>query len=157
MRAQEFLEAVHRAILAHPQQPSAAGLDLIDQRQELAALPDVDLVDADGAQRPEFAMLQPPLHDILHRMTDLIPGRAEAQRRLLPRQLARPVRQVQHVGLGQAVLAHRPGHRLDQHAAPATLHAPHGIQQHHGIAPDRDELKAPHGQHVVSGPGSAAA
>ena len=127
MRAQELLEAVHRAILAHPQQPGAIGFDLIDQRQELVALPDVDLVDADGAQGPELAVLDPPLHDILHRLADLVPGRAKAQRRVLPRQLARPVRQVQHIGLGQAVFAHRPGHLLDLHAALATLHAPHGI------------------------------
>ena len=128
MRAQELLEAVHRAILAHPQQPGAIGFDLIDQRQELVALPDVDLVDADGAQGPELAMLEPPSHDIFHRLANLIPGRAEAQRRFLPRQLARPVRQVQHVGLGQVVFAYRPGHLFDLHAALATLHAPHAIQ-----------------------------
>ena len=64
---------------------------------------------------------------------------------------------VQHVGLGQAVLAHGPRYRLDLHAALATLHASHGIQQMHRIAPDRDELEAPHGQYVISGRALAAA
>jgi len=42
-------------------------------------------------------------------------------------------------------------------AAVAALHPPHGIQQHHGIAPDRDERKAPRGQQVIPGRGLAAA
>jgi hypothetical protein len=73
-----LLEAVLGAVFAHPEQPHAVGLDLVDQRQELVALADVDLVDTDGAQSPEFTMRQSPLHDVLHRMAELIPGRAEA-------------------------------------------------------------------------------
>jgi hypothetical protein len=38
------------------------------KREERVALADMDLIDADGAQSPEFTMRQPPLHDVLHRM-----------------------------------------------------------------------------------------
>ena len=61
------MECAHRdlllnllgARLAHPQQPGETGINLIDQRQELVTLADMDLVDADGAQAPQLAMLQP--------------------------------------------------------------------------------------------------
>ena len=130
-------------------------------------------------------MLQRPANNVLNRMTDLIPGRSKTQRAIFPRQLARPVRQVQQLGLGQAVSAHcplpiahcplpithcplpithyplpithSPGHSLDLHPAGFALHTPHGVQQHHAITPDRDEFEATCGQQVVSGRNSAAA
>jgi hypothetical protein len=118
-------------------------------------------------------MLQRPANNVLNRMTDLIPGRSETQRAIFPRQLARPVRQVQQLGLGQAVSAHcplpiahcplpiphSPGHSLDLHPAGFALHAPHGVQQHHAITSDREELESACGcgQQVVSGRNSAAA
>ena len=44
----------------------------MNQRQELVTLTDVDFVDADGAQGPQLAMLQPPANNVFNRMTDLI-------------------------------------------------------------------------------------
>ena len=40
------------------------------------------------------------------------------------------------------MLALGPGYGLDLHAAAWALHAAHGIDQYHCIAPDRDKLEA---------------
>ena len=105
------------------------------------ALGILDLIDADRRDRAQLPVLDPPLHDILDRLADLVPGRAKRHRGLLPRQLPRPVRQEQHVGLGQLVLADAPGHRFDPHPAAAAIDSAHAIEQHHHAAPQRHELE----------------
>ena len=127
-QGEELGEAFLGAFLAHPQQANALELYLVDQCEVVVTAPVGDLVHADGADRAELAVLEPPLHDIFDRLAHMVPGGVETQRRLLLRQLACPVRQVQHVGVRQGVLAEAPGHLFDLYAAVAALHAPHAIQ-----------------------------
>ena len=105
-----------------PCRPTAAAcsrLDLIDQGQDTCGpCPILDLIDADGADRCRARDAPAPTAPHTRPRGRPCPRCVRnAQRRFLPRQLARPVRQKQHVGLGQAVFAHRPGHVLDPHAA----------------------------------------
>jgi hypothetical protein len=109
-------------------------LNLVDQRQVFVALGILDL-DTDRRDRAQLSVLEPPLHDIHDRLTDLVPGTAERHRGLLPRQLPRPVCQEQHVSLGQLVLANAPRHRFDPHPAGPAINPSHAIQQHHHAAP----------------------
>ena len=125
---EEFLEALAGALLADPQQAHATSLDLVDQRQIGVSPPILDLVHTNGADRPQLPLLQPPLHDRLHGLADFLPTGMEALCRLLPRKLARPVRQIQHVGTRQGVFAHCPRHFLDPHPAGAAVHPPHAVQ-----------------------------
>ncbi len=127
-QVEELLECLLGALLAHPQQARAARLDLVDQPQILMSLAVGDLVHADGPDRSELAMLKPPLHDIGHRLLDLLPTGVQGLRGLLPGQLARPVGQVQHVGLGQLMLARAPGHLLDLDPAQPAVHPPHAVE-----------------------------
>lgn len=68
-------------------------------------------------------------------VTDLLPAGTKAPSGLLPRQLACPMRQMQHVGAAQGVFAGGPGHLLDFDAARAALHAAHAVQQFNGNRP----------------------
>ena len=148
-QGEELLEALDGALLADPQQARAILLDLVDQGQVLVTFGILDLIDADRPDRTQVAMLQPPLHHILHRLADLVPGGAKRHGGFLPGQLARPVRQEQHVGLGQLVLADRPGHLFDPHPAGPAIDPPHAIEQHHQQAPERDELEAAQAEVIV--------
>jgi len=60
----------------------------------------------------------------------------------------------QHVGFGQCAFAVAPGNFFDSHnAATATVDAPHGVQKEDEKPPQGNELKAPFGELVVTGPG----
>ena len=60
------------------------------------------------------------------------------------------MRQEQHVGLGQLVLADAPGHRFDPHPASPAIHPPHAVQQHHHAAPQRHELEPALAQVIIA-------
>ena len=106
----------------------AAGFDLINEGQVTMTPTGLDLVDADGADGPQLPMLQAPLHHLFDRLTDLFPTGVKAPGRLGPGELARPVRQIQQVGLGQGVLTHSPRHLLDLDPASAALDPPHPVK-----------------------------
>ena len=126
--SEELLEAFDSAVLADPQQAGGMLLDLVDQRQIFMALGVLDLIDTDGLDRTEAAMLQPPRDDILHCLADFVPAGAERQGGFLPGELASPVRQKHHVGLGQLVLADRPGQLFDPHPASPAIDPPHVVE-----------------------------
>ena len=123
---------------------------MIDQGQVLLPLAHRNLIDADGAYAVQTAMRQAPLDHVLHGLERFLPTDVKAARRLQPGEPARPAGQVQHVGLGEGVLAHALGDFLHLHAAGDSLHASHGIEQDHRKSPDRDERKTPLGQQVVA-------
>ena len=58
---------------------------------------------------------------------DLVPGAAKRRCCPTPGQLSRPVRQEQHVGLGQLVFADPPGDRFDAHPAGSAIDPSHAI------------------------------
>jgi hypothetical protein len=68
-------------------------LDLVDERQILVPFAILDLIDADGEDRAQAAMRQPPFHHVLYRLAHLVPRTAEEHSGFLPRKLPRPVRQ----------------------------------------------------------------
>ena len=59
------LFAFARAILAHPEQPSYALIDLVDDGQETVAVVPQHFVDADGANPVQVPVLQTPVHSHL--------------------------------------------------------------------------------------------
>ena len=115
------------------------------QGQILVAAPVGDFIDANCLDRIEGAVFQSPLHHVLDRLIDLLPTGAKAHCGLLPGQFARPVRQIEHVGMREGMFADAPGHLLNRDAASAALHPAQAVEQHHGEAPDRNELKARRG------------
>src|SRR5712692_4119303 len=97
-------------------------------------------------------MLQTPGDDVFDRITDFIPRRVEGFGRFLPRELAGPAGQEQHVSPGQLVLAVTPGDFFDHNtAAAATVDAPQAIQQEDQKAPERKEREAPLRKMIVAG------
>src|ERR1039457_2962496 len=96
----EFLEGFHGPFLANPQQPGTAQVDLIHQGQIFVPFAALNLIHANGANRPQDAMLQPPGDQIFHRVVDLIPGSAKLFGGFLPGEFARPMPQKMHVNLG---------------------------------------------------------
>ena len=117
----------------------------------------LDFVDAQSADCSELAMGQSPLDYPFHRIKDFLPTGPEASCCLFPRQLASPLRQEQHVGAGERVLAVGPRQRFDLHAAVTTVNAAHGIEEEHGKAPDRNKLEATLRERIVAAAGSVAA
>ncbi len=109
----------------------------------------LDLIDADRHDGSQLPMLQPPLHDILDRLADLVPGAAKRHGGLLPGQLPCPMCQEQHVGLGQLVFADPPGDRFDAHPAGPAIDPPHAVKQHDHAAPKRHELEPAQAQVIV--------
>ena len=89
----EFLEGLYRPFLAHPQQSRTAQVDLIHQGQIFVPFASLNLIHANGANRSQDAMLQPPSDQILHRVVDLIPGSAKLLGGFLPGEFARPMPQ----------------------------------------------------------------
>ena len=60
-------------------------------------------------------------------------------------------RQKQQVGLRRCVFARRPRHHFHLDSATPTIDPAHGVAQHHGKAPQGNELKAAHAQPVIAG------
>lgn len=61
---------------------------------------------------------------VLDRLADFVPTAAERYSGFLPRQLAGPVGQKQHVGLGQLMFADRPWQFFNPHAAGSAIDPP---------------------------------
>ena len=78
-------------------------------------------------------------------------------RRFLPGQLARPVGQEQHIGLGQLVLADRPWQFFNPYPAGSAIDPPHAVKQQHHETPERDEFEAAQAEVIVTGGGLMAA
>jgi len=81
--------------------PGTAQIDLIHQGQIFVPFAALNLVHANGANRSQNAMLQPPGDQILHRVVDLIPGSAKLFGAFLPGKFARPMPQEMQVNLGR--------------------------------------------------------
>jgi len=72
-------------------------------------------------------------------------------RRFFPRKAAGPTCQEQHVGFGQGSLAIAPGTFFhDDSVTAAAIHAPHRVQKEDKESPERDKLKAPLAELVVT-------
>ena len=153
----EALEGFDGAFLADPQQAGNSRVDLVDQRQVLVTLGVLDFIHADGADRFQRAVLQTPANHIFDRVAHLVPGSVERLGGFLPRELARPAGQEQHVGSGGLVLAIAPGNLLHHNAAVLAMDAPHSVQEENQKAPERDELETPLGQTIVARRRPAAA
>jgi hypothetical protein len=142
-----------RAPLAHPQQTPAAGVDLVDDGQEIvspqAASP-VNLVDSDGSDPAELPVLQAPLHKPLHRPEDRFPTGQEHTRRFPPTHPPRPTRQEGHHRAGQRTLAVAPRNVLDHHSMRGTFHSPRRVAKPGGDPPQGYELPTPLWQAVIA-------
>lgn len=103
----------------------------------------LNLIHANGANRSQDAMLQPPGNQIFHRIAHLIPGSAKLLGGFLPGEFARPMPQKMHVNPGRGVFPHPPRHFLDHHPALLAIDTSHAIDQKNQIPPKSDELKPP--------------
>ncbi|SAL08109.1 hypothetical protein AWB81_08603 [Caballeronia arationis] len=146
----ELRKAFLRTLLSDPEQSRAPGLDLVDKREVFVSFPILDLIDAKGADRSEFPVIQSPLDDPFHGIEDFLPAGSEAQCGFFPGELASPLRQEDHVRAGERVLAVGPWQSLDLYATGATIDAPHGIEQKHGKAPNGNKLEAALRERIVA-------
>jgi len=145
-------------VLSLPEQARNVQINLINQRQVLVTFGVLDFVDSDGVNLAEHPVLQPKGDDVFDRVEDLVPGSAKRLGRFLPGQPARPAGQKQHVGFGECTFAIGPRDLLDDdRLAAAAIDAPHGVKQKHQKSPERNELKTPLGELIVSGSGLVAA
>lgn len=141
--SEESLEEFEGSFFADPEQAGDTDVDLIDEGEILVAFGVLDLIDADGIDLAEGAVLQAPGDNMLDRVEDLFPGSAKCLRGFLPRQAASPAGQKEHVDGSQSVLAVAPGDLFDDDGvAAAAIDAPHGVQQEDEESPKRNELKA---------------
>jgi hypothetical protein len=67
------------------EQTTATVIDLINQREVLVSLLPCELVDTDGADAVEVAVLETPANGVRDASEDGVPARPEAARGLLPR------------------------------------------------------------------------
>src|SRR5689334_1141991 len=112
----------------------------------------LDFIDADGIDLSQGAVFEAPGDDVFHRVENLLPGSAKRLRGFFPRKPSRPARQEQHVGFGQRAFAIAPGHLFDYDSfAASAVHAPHAIEEEDEKSPERNELKAPLRELVVTG------
>ena len=138
------IQGLLRPLFAHPQQPAAVGVDLVQQGQKMMAFTRLDFIHAEGGDLVEAAMSEPIFHDILDRMVYFVPAGPEGAGHLRPRQLLRPLRQKAPVYVGEVMLARTPGDLLDNHPAAGVARNPaHPINQKDRETPDRNKLEPP--------------
>lgn len=143
------------AFLPDPEEPAYAGIDLVDDGDEVFALfapTPMEFVDPDGLHSEEAAVFQPPLHDPLDAAIHGVPTGAEDLGGFLPRKQFGPMGQKEHVGAGLAVLAHTPGHVFNGHfARHRTSDAPGGVEEEDRHAPKRHKRPASFLEPVIAG------
>src|SRR6516225_1822214 len=149
--AKEAQQSFHAAVFPHPQQSLAALIDLIHQCQVLMALAPGHLIDPQGSDPGQLAVLQTPLHHPLHRVKDLFPRGVKDGGHLAPRKASRPETQELHIGRRQSVLARCPGHRLYFYPTALAVHPAQGINEEHCDPPQGHKLKIPSRQRVIAG------
>ena len=111
----------------------------------------LDFIDADGVDLAQGAVFQTPGDGMFDGIEDLLPGSAKRFGCLFPRKAARPAGQKQHVSFGQGALAVAPWNFFDDDSlAAAAVHSPHGVQEEDEKPPERNELKAPLGELIVT-------
>src|SRR4051794_35638898 len=81
---EESLKGSDRSFFSYPKQARNVEVDLINQRQVLVAFGVLDLVDSDGVDLAERAVLQSERDDMFDRVENLVPGCAKGFRRLFP-------------------------------------------------------------------------
>src|SRR6516162_1452441 len=143
-------QSFHAAIFPYPQQPLALPIDLIHQRQVLMALAPGHLIDPQGPNPGQLAVLQTPPHHPLHRVKDLFPGGVKDRGHLAPGKASRPESQELYIGRRQRVLAGGPGHGFHSHPASLAVYPPRGIHEKHRNPPQGHELKIPSRQSVIT-------
>ena len=99
-QGEESLKGLDRSFLADPEQTRHPEIDLINQRQVLVAFGILDFIHADGVDSPERTMLQTPGDDVLDGVVYLLPRCPKRFGGFLPRKLARPAGEEQHIGSG---------------------------------------------------------
>ncbi len=149
---EEPQERADGALLPHPQQSFARGVNLVDQRQILMPPLPLDLIDADGADTRQIHVRPSPGHGHLHRPKDVVPTGVEGLGHLLPTQPLGPPRQKPGIGRGQVVLAICPRQPLHADPTARTFHPPRGVDEEHGQAPQWHKFKPTHGQRIIAWP-----
>jgi hypothetical protein len=155
--AEEAEQGLGAPVLPDPQQALARRVDLIDEREEVAAARPVDLVDADRANPGEIHVIPAPGDGHGDRAEDLIPTGAEDPRDFGPAEALGPPREEPHVRRGQLVLAIGPGDPFEGDTTARALDAPHHVEEEDAQAPQGDELEPPRREPVVGGAAPSAA
>ena len=71
---------------ADPQKTNKLRINLVYQREVFVASVPQDFIDTNGVDSRQNAILESPIHDILHRMKDFFPGRAKSNGNFFPGQ-----------------------------------------------------------------------
>ena len=131
----------HPAFRTAPQKPSDPSVELIDQRQVLVPLEDLDFINADLGHTVKVSVGEAIVDDKVDGPEDRVPTGLENIGRLLPGKPLRPAGQKNLIGEGHPFLAIAPGQRLHFDAAgravdPARRIAVVGLER-----PDRQILE----------------
>jgi hypothetical protein len=146
---EEAMEAGCRPLFGDVEQTTMSLIELVNEREVLVALFPGELVDADGPNAFEVAMLQPPSHRVLDATEDGVPTRVKSASALRPRERTRPTCNEPHIRVRRVRLSGRPWHHLDRDAATPTFDPSHGIHEEDGDVPKRDERELPRRQDVI--------
>jgi len=147
--------------LSDPQQPARAAVDLINQSEEIErslATAVVELVDPDGGDSHQVAVIETPVHDPLHGAAHSAPTGGEDFCGFLPRLPSRPAGEENHLGYGIRTLAEVTGYMLyGWRSKQRADHPPRRVAQVDRDVPERHVLPPALGQFAVDATGFATA
>ena len=106
--AKEPEQGLDGPVLADPQQPPVAGVDLVDQGEVAVPAVPLNLIDAEGGDIAQVLMRAAPGHGHGHRVVDVGPAGVEDLGHRGPTQALGPPGQEPGVGGGELLLARRP-------------------------------------------------
>ena len=153
--AEEPEQRLRLAILPDPEQPAQAGVDLVDDGEELVALVPQHFIHPDGGHVVQRTVRQSPRDGHLDGAEHALPGGVERVGNLGPTQALRPAGQKPRIRGRRVALALGPGHRFHHDAARRARDPAHRVDEVHGDAPERNELEASRPQCVVARASSA--
>jgi hypothetical protein len=158
-RLEQIKEAFERFFLpfsANPQQPAAAFVDLIHQRQVAVTPPGSEFIDTNRRKFRLFPVNQAPHHCMPNAAIDPIPTGVKDASGLAPGHPSSPTAQEPLIGGRHPFFAAGPLQVLGLHAALWAADPPHGVNEKHLQPKDWDELELSGHSRVVSRAGASA-
>jgi len=155
---EEAPEGLGRTVTANPEQPSIAGVKLIDQGDELLLLlSPANLIGADSRDPVQVAVFESPIDRHFDRADDTVPTGVKRLGHLFPAQPFGPGGEEPGIGNGEMAFPLCPWHAFNLHATGWATDPSWGVEEESQNPPEGDEFKAPLAQGVIAGASLATA